>query len=390
MRFVVLGLCSAFCLAAAPDARALDAEDSALTTRVVEICVAGDANARFLAQAVATELFGRLRVQVRVRAEEGAAVASGPVSKPWLTAHLDFRVPCKPAVRIEQERAEPRLPAQVIPDVTSLETGVEAALHVVYSAAEAALSLPEQVQDSQTEPAPEQAKPLPARPLSASAPRPPASREPSPPSGLKLGLDLGALGRIVSFGGPHVLAGAGVIGELRADWSRLHAGLLLFGALHETTEVPFGDGYSTLRPFSLRLIPTIDARLTGRVHGSFGLGVGLDEFTARVSRPPSPPPMPMPGPIFIENRSAVSLDPLISALVGVRVPSGSRTFVSLLGSLDFGLGPSSLEVGRVGPMTSVFALPDVRASLVLAPSFSSAGAPRFSPARASSGTTVTE
>jgi hypothetical protein len=384
MRAVVLGLCSALCLLAAPRAHALDSGQWTLAPRVIEIRVAGDAKAQSLTQAVASELFGRLRVRARVRAEESAVENDEPDSPPWLTAHLDFRIPSRPAVSLEQGRTGAQLTTQVISDVTSLETGIEAALHIVYAAADAALSLPEPApaDDSTSEPSPEKTEPRPAN-----TPKPSSPVE-APPSGLKLGLDLGALGRVVSFGGHHVVTGAGAMGELRADWSGLHAGLLLFGALHATTDVAFGDGYSTVQPFSVRLIPTVDARLTGSVHGSFGFGVGLDQFTVHVARPPSPPPMP--GPIYIESRKAVTVDPLLSALVGVRVPSGSGTFVSLLGSLDFGLRSSSLQLGRVGPMTSVFELPDVRASLVLAASFNSLGAPRFSPGAAAAGAAVTE
>jgi hypothetical protein len=373
MRAVMLGLCSALCLTAAPRAHALDSGQWSLASRVIEIRVAGDPKAQSLTQAVASELFGRLRVRARVRAEESADADNEPGSPPWLTAHVDLRVPSKPVVSLEQGRTGTPLTPQVISDVTSLETGIEAALHIVYAAAEAALALPEpaEVDDSTSGSSPEETEPLPAR-----APKP-SSPAQAPSSGLKLGLDLGALGRVAAFGAQHVVTGAGAIGELRADWSRLHAGLLLFGALHGTTDVAFGDGYSTVQPFSVRLIPTLDARLTGSVQGSFGVGVGLDQFTARVARPPSPPPMP--GPIFIENRRAVTVDPLISALAGVRVRSGSGTFVSLLGSLDFGLGASSLQLGRVGSVTSVFDLPDVRASLVLSASFNSLGAPRFSP-----------
>jgi hypothetical protein len=366
----VLSLCSSLAWVAGAQAA-----EPALGPPLIEIRVRGDEMALARVRSAADELFSRVRVRALVRAAPNAELETDDAASPWLLAHVDLRVLTQPVVDVEEARSGQELTHRTVLDGTSLETGVEATMHIVYSAVEAALSLHET-----------QAANAPPPPAKFVAPR--ATPRSSAP---RLGLDVGALGRVTSFGGGRFLPGGGAMVELGADWGAFRTGLMLLGAAHETTDVAFGDGYSTLRPLALRLIPVLDARLTREVEGAFGLGFGLDEFALGVGRAPSPMSMmsttsptsmmsttsPSGSPLLIRAHTGVIWDPVFSALLGLRLPLGPGAFASLLGSLDVGVGSRSLLLIKGRETASVFELPQFRAGVVLAASFTARGAQRF-------------
>jgi hypothetical protein len=376
LKRALLTLCCALGLSVAVRAHALEPQhELALAVPIVEIRVQGDALALARVQSASNELFSRVRVRARVRAETNAVLESDHDSTPWLIARLDLQAPDRAVLDVAEGQTRQELTHRTVLDVTSLETGVEAAMHIVYAAVEAALELRETVSAST----------LPPRRLAPSAALPGLSAP-------QIGFDLGALGRVASYGSGRFLPGGGAVAELGADWGSFRAGLMLLGAVHEATDVAFGDGYSTLRPLALRLVPVFDTRLAGDVQGVFGVGFGLDEFSLGVGRPPSPTSLgtgagmgmttsagvgTSMGPVLIRANTRVILEPLVSALLGVRIPLGSGAFASLLGSLDAGLGPRSLVLNRAGETASVFELPQFRAGVVLAASFTASGAQRF-------------
>jgi hypothetical protein len=181
-------------------------------------------------------------------------------------------------------------------------------------------------------------------------------------------LDFGPLLRLSSLGGSRIVPGGGVSIEPRADLGNGHLGLMVSGAVHGTSEVSFARGTVDVRPLQARFVPTFDWLLSPEVSGAFGVGAGFDAFVVE------PVLAPEPGRLLVAE-SAV--DPVITALVGARVPIAGRAFLSALASLDVDLRPTSF-VARVGPMNqTVMSLPRLRGGFTLVLSFSALGSGRF-------------
>jgi hypothetical protein len=324
--------------------------------RVVEIRVSGDTAALSRVRMTARELLLRLDVQANVKAIDEPATSSTEPT-PLVTAYVDLRSTASPSIDIEDGRTHQSLTQRRLSDVTSLETGVEAVLHVLYLAVESAL----QVGVERSAPPPPAKKPAP--------PTPP----PKPRPTVQFGFDIGPLLRLSSLGGSRVVPGGGLGLEPRADFGRAQVGLLVSAVLHGTSELDFAGGEADVRPLQVRVAPTFDWLLSSDVAGCFGLGAGVDSLRVSPSRAPD-----MGGGA---TPAQSALDPILTGLVGARVPISKRASLAGMASLDLDLAPTSF-VARVGPSSlPVLQLPRLRAGFTLALSFTAAGERRFSKAR---------
>ncbi len=321
--------------------------------RVVEIRVSGDAAALQRVRMTARELLLRLDVQPNVKGiDEPETSSSEPT--PLVIAYVDLRSIASPSVDIEDGRTRQELTRRRLSDITSLETGVEAVLHVLYLAVESTLQV-----------GVERSAPPPAK-----KPTPPAPTPRAQPSTSHFGFDFGPLLRLSSLGGSRIVPGGGLGLEPRADFGRAQVGLLVSAALHGTSELSFARGEAEVRPLQVRVVPTFDWLLSPEVSGCVGFGAGLDSL--RVT--------PIQAPDIGGTLPAQSaLDPMLSGLVGARVPISGRVSLAAMASLDLDLAPTTF-VARIGPNTSpVLQLPRLRGGFTLALSFT-AGERRFAKA----------
>jgi hypothetical protein len=321
--------------------------------RVVEIRVSGDAAALSRVRITARELLRRLDVEPDVKAIDEPETSGGEAA-PLVIAYVDLRSAASPSIDIEDGKTHEELTRRHLSDVTSLETGVEALLHVLYLSVESMLQLGAETP--------------------AAAPPPPA-KKPAPPAAAHtehqpshFGFDVGPLLRLSSLGGTRIVPGGGVVLEPRADFGRAQASLWVSAVLHGTTELGFEHGAAEVRPLQVRIVPIFDWLLSSEVSGCVGAGAGLDSLL--VSPLQAPDGGRVAGP-----QSA--LDPVMTGLVGARVPISGRVFLAALASLDLDLAPTRFVVQQ-GPMTrSILDLPRVRGGFTLALSFTAAGERRF-------------
>jgi hypothetical protein len=328
-----------------PEPPSMDAATPAPPAPWVEIRVLGDERALALVRATATELFSRLEVRLRVL---GADEASPADDVPLVLAYVDLRVPTSPLVDVDDGRTRQELMRRALPDVSSLETGVEAALHVVLSSVESMLQL---------------AEPVPPPPVAS--PPPPAPAPKSDPRGP--GVDVGALFRLVSFGASRLTPGAGAALEFRTDLGSVQPELGIWGAIHTTTALDFSDGHASVRPYALRVMPGLSARMSRSLLGSVAFGVGLDHFVLEAGAPPSG------GQI----RDRVVSDPVLSAQLGLRFPLVGAWFMSAQGTLDVDLAPTRFMAERELAREALFALPRWRGGFTLVASLSPTAIQRF-------------
>lgn len=319
--------------------------------RSVEIRVAGDAAALARVRMTARELLRRLDVEAIVKGvDEPDASRSGP--PPLVVAHVDLRSLASPSIEIADGSTRQELTRRSINDATSLETGVEALLHVLYLTVESSLQVASE------------------RPAVPVKPAPPARPAKSAPQRTRFGFDLGPLFRLSSLGSGRIVPGGGLAFEPRADFGRSQLGLLLSGVAHGTSELAFEGGVADIRPMQARVVPTFDWLFSSDVSGCFGLGGGLDSFvTDAVAAPESGR--------TIDGQSAV--DPVLTGLVGARVPLSKRVFLSALVSLDVDLAPTSFVAHEGEQGETLLELPRLRGGFTLALSFTAAGEGRFVP-----------
>jgi hypothetical protein len=324
------------------------ARDAAVPAPWVEIRVHGDERALSLVRATAAELFSRLAVRLRVLGDDEEAPSSSDET-PLVLAYVDLRVPTSPLVDVDDGRTRQELMRRTLPDVSSLETGVEAALHVVLGSVESMLQLTP-----------------PPRPR----PEPPAKPRPRTTKLQRqgAGVDVGALFRLASFGASRLTPAAGAAIELRTDLGAVQPELGLWGAIHTTTPLDLDDGHATLRPYALRLMPGMSARLSRPLKASVALGAGFDHFVLDAQSPPQGG----------RTRDRVVTDPLLSAELGLRFPLAGAWFMSLQGTLDLDLAPTRFVVEHDQARDALFTLPRLRGGLKLVASFSPTTIPRFS------------
>jgi hypothetical protein len=347
---------AALSLLAPSAAAALEDEVSAArgAARVVEIRVSGDALALARVRMTARELLLRLDVQPNVKAiDEPQTSSSEPV--PLVIAYVDLRNTGTPSIDIEDGRTHQALTQRSLSDVTSLETGVEAVLHVLYLAVESTL----QVGVGTPRRAPPVKKPAPPTEHLARRPR------------SHFGFDDGPLLRLSSLGEGRIVPGGGVALEPRADFGHVQASLLVSGALHGSSELSFERGQAEVRPLQIRLVPTLDWVFSQDGSGCLGVGVGLDSLLV------SPVQAPEVGRAV---RSQTVLDPVMTGLLGARVPISKRAFLSAMASLDLDLAPTTFVAREGMEIRPLLQLPRLRAGFTLALSFTAAGQRRFSKA----------
>jgi len=308
--------------------------------------VRGDAATVERVRVTARELLSRLGVQPRVKLIDEPE-ANEPVP-PLVVAYLDLSRVASPSIDIEEGRTRRELTRRQLTSMTTVETGVESLLHVLYLTVESSLQL-----------APRSAPP-------ASVPVAPApSREQQT---TRWGFDVGPILRVSSLGGSRIVPGGGLVLEPRAEVAGNQLGLAVSAALHAGTELSFARGEATARSLQLRVVPTFDALLSEEVSGCVGLGGGVDSLLVE--------PVQAPDQGTAQGARGV-LDPVLSALLGARVPISGRAFLSALGTLDYDLQPTTF-VARDGPVSRpVLALPRLRAGVTIALSFTAAGPRRF-------------
>ncbi|HYJ11715.1 MAG TPA: hypothetical protein VEX18_21980 [Polyangiaceae bacterium] len=354
-----MACCAAALVVLAPSAATAESAPAPAgvdVARVVEIYVSGDAAALARVRVTARELLLRLDVEPRVKTiDEPARVADEPT--PLVVAHLDLRNLDSPSIDIEDGQTRQELTRRSLVDVSSLETGVEALLHVLYLAVESRLQV-----GAVRAPAPEPAAkptPPPAKPRLA------ARKERS-----RFAFDLGPLMRLSSLGGGRVVPGGGIMLEPRVDLGRAQAGMHVSGAVHGTSDLAFQQNVAEVRSIQLRAVPTIDWQLSRTVSGCLGLGGGVDSLLVD--------PGEMPNVGSVAHRES-ALDPVVTGLVGARFPIAGPAFLSALASLDLDLAPTSFVARRGGVAEPLLQLPRLRAAFTLAVSFTATGARRFMP-----------
>ena len=355
MKRVLMGLAAALALLAPSAAAALETEPAATPSgraRVVEIRVSGDAAALSRVRMTARELLLRLDVQANVKTiDEPETSSSEPA--PLVIAYVDLRVVASPSIDIEDGKTHEELTRRNLTELSSLETSVESVLHVLYLTVESKL----------------QVGAAPAPPAHRKKPAPPAKR--AEPERSHFGFDVGPLLRLSSLGGSRVVPGGGVALEPRADFGRAQASLLVSAVLHGTSELAFARGQAEVRPLQIRVVPTLDWLLSPEVSGCVGFGAGLDSLMV------TPVQAPDVGNV---TRDQSALDPVVTALLGARVPISGRVFIAALASLDLDVAPTSF-VAHEGAMTrSLLQLPRWRGGFTLALGFTAAGERRFSKA----------
>jgi len=355
-----MALAAALALLAPSAAAALEANSSggalgqSSVGRVVEIRVNGDAAALARVRMTARELLLRLDVQPNVKGTDEPETRDGQAA-PLVIAYVDLRNVASPSIDIEDGRTHQSLTQRRLSEVTSLETGVEAVLHVLYLSVESTLQVGRE-------------KPAPTPP--PKKPAPPAQRR-AAPEGSHFGFDVGPLLRLSSLGGSRVVQGGGVGLEPRADFGRTQASLLVSGVLHGTNEVAYGGGEADIRPVQIRIVPTLDWLFSPDISGCVGVGAGLDSLLVTPVQPPN---------VGRVAGAQSALDPILTSMVGARVPISGRLFLAAMASLDLDLAPTTF-VANVGDRTqSILRLPRVRGGFTLALSFTAAGERRFAKA----------
>jgi hypothetical protein len=351
---MLMALAAALALLAPSAAAALEDGPSASqreVARVIEIRVNGDAAALGRVRLVARELLLRLDVEPNVKAsDEPATTGSEPT--PLVVAYVDLRNMASPSIDIEDGKTHEELTRRRLSDVTSLETGVEALLHVLYLAVESSLQVA-----AETSPlAPPAKKPAPPPAHLASA------------SSSHFGFDIGPLLRLSSLGGSRFVPGGGVALEPRADFGRAQASLLVSAALHGSSELSFQRGEAEVRPLQFRAVPTLDWLVTPEISGCIGIGAGLDSLLVH--------PVQAPEQGGVAHAQA-GLDPVLTGLLGARVPISGRAFLAALASLDLDLAPTSFVVHEGAVSRPLLQLPRLRGGFTLALSFTAVGERRF-------------
>ncbi|HEY6080873.1 MAG TPA: hypothetical protein VIW29_18795 [Polyangiaceae bacterium] len=332
------------------------------TARAVEIRVAGDAAALARVRVTARELLRRLNVQANVRSAaepepEPELEADEPV--PLVVAYVDLRSLTSASIAIEDGRTRQELTSRRIGDATSLETGVEALLHVLY------LSVESMLQVGEREPAPAlgaAGRPGQDKPVAA------ASAHAGRPSQSRLGFDVGPVLRLSSLGNGRIVPGGGLALEPRVELGRAQAGLLLSATVHGTSDLSFARGIAELRPLQFRFGPTFDWLLSPEVAGCLGLTGGFDTFVLNAVEAPDA------GQV---HDGTSTTDPIVSGMLGARLRISNRLFLSALASLDLDLAPASFVARRDDTSEVVLDLPRWRAGFTLALGFTAAGSRRF-------------
>jgi hypothetical protein len=182
---------------------------------------------------------------------------------------------------------------------------------------------------------------------------------------------VGPLLRLSALGDGRFVPGGGLGVEPRADFGPAQAGLMVTAVLHGTSELRYEQGSADVRPLQVRVLPMVDWLISRDVSAAAGLGGGLDSLMMTPVQPPA---------VGMATRSQTAIDPILTAVLGVRMPISGRAFLAALASLDYDAAPTSFVVRRGPASQDLLALPRWRGGFTLALDFTLAGERRFSKA----------
>jgi hypothetical protein len=342
----VSALCSALAavvVAAPAGAKPTSSARAPEALSVVVIEVDGDRAAVLRTRAVATELLTRLGV---------ASIVTSPADEPASTskrvalarARFDLTDPTQPSIVIVEGESEREVLRRDLPESASLEVSVEELSHVLYAVVEALLRerTPEAESAGALEPAPPPAITQPDEP-------PRSRRKPAKRSGADF--EVGAFFRVLDVGSSRIVPGGGALLQARASEGTARPGALLMGAAHDSTSLNYGLATAGVRPFSLRLYPTLTIATGTSVSLVAGLGGGMDWFRVERERTPAEA---LPGVTSV-------LDMTLSSFLGARFELSAGLGLEANASLDLDLTPhhfvvetesgrsTLLELGRLRP-----------------------------------------
>ena len=311
----------------APDASAVEATSSrvAQSVQVVTIEVSGDHAAVARTRTVATELLTRLGVASMVTSSDDETNA-GPRRAALVRAYFDLSEPTHPGIVIVEGDSERELLRRDLPESASLEVSVEELSHVLYAVVEAVL------RERPPEPEPK----VPAR-------EPEKPRTKSPESSLaqqrqqeRGGADFeaSAFFRLLDLGSSHLVPGGGVGILARSSEGRVAPGAMLMGAAHGSTRLSYGLATAGVRPFSLRLYPTLHVETGTSVSVVGGIGGGIDWFRVERERTPAEA---LPGVSSV-------LGMTLGSFLGARFQVSDDLALDAAASLDLDLTPHRFVV----------------------------------------------
>lgn len=375
------------------------------SSRVVEIEVVGSDEAVARLRVAATEVLGRLGLTAVVSAERSQP-GTAPVNASVLAqAYVDLGEPSVPRLVVVETATRRELARRTLSTTGSLETSIESVTLVLYMVMEGLLSQNASSQAASAAPPREASSPAtrdtsggapPARPAREERPEPvkaersppptrAASDEEEPPEPERLTADddaeisgseasrrfapsqlawgAGAFLRVTSLDNTHALTGAGASLELHSTPPGPRPGVLLFGAVHTSTEVGSGDTRAELETASGRLLATLELPWGRRAAGLLGIGGGADWFRADTR-----------SPTLGRGYSTSFLDAALCALLGVRLAIAEPIVASAAASLDVDFEPREFVARSGGTSRTLFELERFRPALMLglgyAPGFS--------------------
>ncbi|HVJ16919.1 MAG TPA: hypothetical protein VM686_15870, partial [Polyangiaceae bacterium] len=318
-------------------------ERAAQPVQVVIIEVTGERSAVSRTRTVASELLTRLGVASIVTSHSDDAPV--PQQRAALVrAYFDLHDPTQPGIVVVEGKSEREILRRDLPESASLEVSVEELSHVLYVVVEALL------REKPAEPAAQVAPVPPAPPAPKPLEKPQRKRD-TPQARAGADIEAGAFFRVLELGSSRLVPGGGVALVARSSQGTVRPGAMLMGAAHGSTPLSYGIAAAGVRPFSVRLYPTLNMAAGSNVSVVTGLGGGIDWF--RVERELTPAEA-LPGVTSV-------LDMTVGSFLGVRFELSDGLALDAALSLDLDLTPHSfvvetengrstlLELGRLRP-----------------------------------------
>jgi hypothetical protein len=315
---------------------------------------------------------------------------------PFVSAYFDFRA--TPATLVIVDGASRReLDRRTLPPGTTLEAGVESAVHVLYMVCDSMLdeqatpqdaNTPNGPHDANTPNRPRDANP-PSRPREASNDAAPERQPPHPPvaplvaatgtpardggaserqrrprtePGVRL--DAGLLARVLHFGTGEMLPGGGAQLDASFGSGRPRFGVAWYFAASSPFELSATDASAKLYPFSTGLLPNLELRFAGDFAAIAGAGAALTWFSLSSNGPAS----------AALGHSTGGVDVALTGALGLRAQTGPHFSLTLLGALDYDLAPRSFVSLDAGGRHVLGSLAPVRPWLSFVVAYSLVGA----------------
>lgn len=334
------------------------ASERATSPRTVVIWVAGDAAALEQVRTSAEELLGRLDVSCRVTA------ARWPEQRPlhadsMLHAYVDVRSGTDPTLVVVDPRRGGELTRRTLARKADLAVSVEALMHVLYVVSESIVGRERN-----------RGGPVPVAQPAASVPE--RTGGVAPTRAFRALFAPGVVGRVVSFGGERLLAGAGVSVALRTPAQPLGGSIVLWSAVHSSSELAYDDYSARLRPVTVQLSPRVESRFSRGLSGFVGASAGVDCLLIDAKRAPA-------GTETAD--AALKIDALLGAVLGLRVHLDPIVTLETAVGVDLDLTPRQFAADVAGERYTLLELPRVRPWLMLGSSFTLSRAPQRDPTR---------